>query len=439
MLRREFDRIAMVHLDGTPLQEGVPANLFAVTPHVRISPLLRYAEVSSLRARFRHVPLSHLGGDPGLMVLGLFGGPASWLGDDGSEPVVDALPDLRNILDAHYRLMLLLDCSWISEIPGTFWNQMDRFVAQLGLDPTRIVVLVADSLIESGFARHRQAPDRRTGGDYTVIGMDLFLLYSGADLTRRRWPGMANSAIGEAETERLRVTLRPRKFLAVARQPSWHVFMLALMLRDLDMVRDGIVAMPAAVPPGDAEAYTELLDRAGQKMDPALWERLRAGREATRASLPWSDDNLSARTQSPFAFETEDRQNALDSYLRIVTTSDFYGAAGVVRIGERICAAIGALQPFIVFGAAHTYAALRAHGFEPPLHLDLRFDEQDVPGAQLDLLHAALRQIADWSLPDVHAIYHANSDISAHNRDRLFAMPSVLGDGIANRLSELLG
>ena len=138
--------------------------------------MVKYAESSDLRVRFQHCRLADLGDSPGYLVIGLFAGPYSWLGRDGSDLVAQHIPSLQPILDQHPKLQLLLDYSWESGIGADFWDMIDEFVIALAVDPTRVVLLLSNSGLEERYAQHLRTHKRAPGSSYAVIGLELFLL-----------------------------------------------------------------------------------------------------------------------------------------------------------------------------------------------------------------------------------------------------------------------
>ena len=230
--------------------------------------------------------------------------------------------------------------------------------------------------------------------------------------------------------------LRPRRTLSFNRRPRWHRFLLALMARQLGLLGHSIISMPSLAYEGDWYPEVGWIKHYGSMMTPELWQELSAQQDATFETLPWLIDinvDRSGHT-SQYAFDNQARQPMLDSYVQIVTESYFEGEPGDVKISEKTCKAIGALQPFVVFGTSGTFATLESYGFVRPRHLDLAYDAELDVGRRLDGLYRSLQQIRDWSLDDMHLVYYDNLEITTYNRTRLFEMPRSLGLQVTERL-----
>jgi hypothetical protein len=431
-------RITLVFTEDAVFAGGVPVNFHNASLRLPVSPLIRSAEISTLRRRFRHCRLGELGDRPGYLVLGLAGEPSGWLSCGGKIPH-SAIQDLQTILAVHPRLKILLDHSGQRRIRPSFWTQLDDFMARLNLDPTRFVLLLSAGGMEERYARHRLA--RGQAASNRVIAMDLFLIYAAAEWQAKQASGTPDAPVSEAEVETLRRAVRPHKFLTPSRQPRWHRFLLAMMLRQLGMQEQGIRLMPNLANAGDWREETRLLAQHGSRMDRPTWEALKAVQETTLAELPWKSGEAhkpddSAHTASNTGIG---RQDFLDSYIHITTECSFEGEANEVSITDRTCLAIASLQPFIVFGTSCIHAALERHGFAPATQLNLAYDAEFDVGRRLDGLHRNLAALRSMPLSELHGLYHDNLPGLVHNRERLFEMPRVLGDVLADRLRARLG
>lgn len=419
--------IDLAFTDDAIMAEGVPANFKGAADYIQVSPMVKHAEYSAMRRMFRHRRLSGLGDDPAYLVLGMFGSPVAWLGGGSQRALAEAVGEVPSLMERHKGLRLLLDYSWEGATYPEIIGQFDQTVIALGVDPARVSILVANSAVAARHAAHLAA--RPEAPRYRLFGHDMFLAYCAAEAQRRRWFSAPDALVPMQAVDDARARERRYKFLSLNRRPRWHRFMLALMVRRLGLREAGAISMPSTAYEGDWVSEAHMLDRYGALMSPSSWAGLQAAREATLNALPWVIDENMDRSghTSHFAFDRQDRIPYLDSYLNVVTESYFEGEPGDVFITEKTCKAVLGLQPFIVFGHRGTLARMDGLGFARPLAGVLDGYDDLPDGGRLDALYQGLAQVAAWSMADIHALYHDSLDALQHNRERLFAMPDVIG------------
>ena len=431
--------VALVFMDDAHLEEGVPCNFKGVIPACQVSPLVKYTEYCAARGLFVHKRLAELGASPGFLILGLFGNPTNWFGADGTgcPSLASCIPDLRELLDRHKRLQILVDYSWEGALGDEFFPGFDTFVRDLGVAPNRVVVLVSNEGIEDRYARYLRESRRSPADWYRVIGDDLWLMYSAVELRQKHWYAHPESLVRESEVDDARHRIRQRKFLSFNRRPRWHRFLLALMIGRLGLESDGFVSMSSSRYQGDWASEDERVAGFGASMDPSVWSELSGVKDRVYATLPWNlDINMEQNSGQPelYLFATQSRDLFLQSYTQIITESYMEGDCADVFITEKTCRAIANLQPFLVFGHAGTLRRFRKHGFEPVPFFDGGYDEALNLGHRLTKLYQCLADLQASSIRDLHERYYAVFDILRFNRERLFQMPTILAASVATRL-----
>ncbi len=433
--------IDLTFLDDAVFAEGAPANFKGVIPACQVSPFLKYVEQTAARRYFRHRRLGDIGDRPGYLPVGMFGSPYHWIAREGQPHSFAAKADsLRVMLERHPRLKLLIDYSWEAGLHKSFLEEFDGFIADIQVDPRRVVLLISNRGLEARYHAHLANMNRSLTNSWQLIGADLFLMYSGVEFRQRRWFGPPEAVISTVEVEYNARTQRVYKFLSLNRRPRWHRFMLAMTLTRLNMQQQGLSSMPSPAYEGDWRSEHHMLETFGRMMDPAVWQRLKEVEQSTLAALPWKIDvniDKSGHT-SRYAFQNPNREVFLRSYVQIVTESYMEGLPGELFFTEKICKALANLQPFVCFGMPRANARLVELGFEPVNIVCGAYDDELDVGRRLTRLYHALEQLAGMSIEAIHVAYHAALPRLSHNQQRLFDMPEVLGDEVASRLRSLL-
>lgn len=433
--------IELVFLENAPFAEGVPANFKNVIPACQVSPMVKYFEQSGVRPKFRHRRIDALGDRAGYLPIGLFGSPQNWMARERQpHSFSNRAPELRSALAEHPRLKVLIDYSWEAGQDQTFLDAFDEFVADIQIDPRRVVLLISDRALEGRYHEHLNRKHRSLTNSWQVIGADFFLIYSGVEFRQRLAFGRPDTTISAAEVEFNCGTLRPYKFLSLNRRPRWHRFMLAMALTQLKLQQQGICSMSSPAYEGDWHSEHNMLEGFGRLMDQAVWQKLKAVEASTLATLPWTIDvnmDKSGHT-SGYAFQNFNRELFLRSYVQIVTESYMEGANDSLFITEKICKALANLQPFLCFGMARSNARLAELGFAPVSVVHGAYDDELAVGRRLTRLYHALDQLAGMSMEAVHEVYHQALPRTIHNQQRLFEMPEFLGAQIVSRLRSLL-
>jgi len=441
MSMRAETPIDLAFLDDAVFAEGAPANLKGVIPTCQVSPLVKYVEQTGARRHFRHRRVSDIGDGPGYLPVGMFGSPHHWIAREGQPYSFAAkATNLRMVLERCPRLKLLIDYSWEAGQDKNFLQEFDGFVADMQVDPRRVVLLISNRGLEARYHTHLANKSRSLTNSWQLIGTDLFLMYSGVEFRQRRWFGRPDTVISTVEVEYNERYRRPHKFLSLNRRPRWHRFMLAMALTRLNLQRQGLSSMPSPAYEGDWRSEHHMLEAFGRMMDPAVWQKLKEVEQATLAALPWTIDvniDKSGHT-SGYAFQNLNRDVFLRSYVQIVTESYMEGLPNELFLTEKICKALANLQPFICFGMARTNARLVELGFEPVNIVYGAYDDELEVGRRLTRLYHALEQLAGMSIEATHEAYHAALPRLSHNQQRLFDIPEVLGEEVASRLRAML-
>ncbi len=343
-------------------------------------------------------------------------------------------------MDRHPRLKLLIDYSWEAGLDKSFLHEFDNFIADIKVDPRRIVLLVSNRGLEARYHEYLSNNRRSLTNSWKMIGSDLFLMYSGVEFRQRRSFGRPETIISTVEVEYNAQNIRPHKYVSLNRRPRWHRFILAMTLTRLNMQRQGLSSMASPAYEGDWQSEHRMLERFGRLMDPVVWEKLTEVEESTLAALPWTIDvniDKSGHT-SGYAFHNPRRELFLQSYVQIVTESYMEGLPGELFVTEKVCKALANLQPFICFGMAGLNARLVQLGFEPVNIVYGAYDDELEVGRRLTRLYHALEQLAGMSIEATHESYYAALPKISHNQQRLFELPEILGKEVATRLRGML-
>jgi hypothetical protein len=437
MSNRAETPIDLAFLDDAVFAEGAPANFKSVIPTCQVSPLVKYVEQTTARGHFRHRRVSDIGNTPSYLPIGMFSSPYDWIAREGQpHSFAGKATKLLGVLERCPRLKLLIDYSWEAGLYKNFLQDFDEFVADIKVDPRRVVLLISNRGLEARYHTHLANQNRSLTDSWQIIGADLFLMYSGAELRQRRAFGSPGTVISTVEAEYNAQNRRPHKFLSLNRRPRWHRFMLAMALTRLNMQRQGLSSMPSPAFEGDWRSEHHMLEKFGRQMDPVVWQQLKEVEQPTLASLPWTIDvNVDKSGQcSDYVFQNPNREGFLRSYVQIVTETCMEGLPGELCLTEKTCKALANLQPFICFGMARVNARLAELGFEPVNIVDGAYDDELDIGPRLTRLYHALQQLEGMSIEDIHDAYYSALPRISHNQQRLFDIPEVLVKEVASRL-----
>src|SRR5665213_4096746 len=147
--------INLAFLDEAVFAEGAPANFKGVIPTCQVSPLVKYVEQTGARRHFRHRRLADIGDEPGYFPIGLFGSPHNWIAREGQPHSFAAkTPNVRSLLDRCQHLKLLFDYSWEAGLDKNFLQEFDEFIADMQVDPRRVVLLISNRGLEGRYHAH---------------------------------------------------------------------------------------------------------------------------------------------------------------------------------------------------------------------------------------------------------------------------------------------
>jgi len=229
--------------------DGVPVNM-----STRLSPsrLLASLEYSPLRQFCRHCTLREARDRDAYFVIGLQGSPNDWLGLSGLPPMSRANgAALRQVLDEHPRLKLLIDYSVEAGLLPDIFEGFYDVCDDLGIDRSRVVYVVSNSGLETVFADWLQSSGRNASDCYSIVGLVAALLWQGVRYSRLLPSSGAGSLATVAAIERLSSTVRSNKCLALPGPMGWPRLMLPLMVHALGLQPHGHAWMPGPGVPGD--------------------------------------------------------------------------------------------------------------------------------------------------------------------------------------------
>jgi hypothetical protein len=437
-LPRGSDPIFLAFEENARFVDGVPVNFSGL---VSPAPLIVHLEYSPIRHCFRHMTLNEAIDRDAFFVIGLQGSPYEWLGLSDNPPMPAAFfAPLRRLLREHPRLRLLVDYSAEGGLLGDLFDRFGDACFELGIDHNRVTFIVSNSGLEIAYAEYLARSKKNARETYSIVGIDAALLWFGIRFARWRIFHGDDSLMTIAEAERLSTTVRSKKFLALNRRLRWQRLMLALMIERLGLRPSGLISMPSLQFEGDwypdLDTSHEKVRRYGSSMDAEVWAPLEQSIEATYATLPWTIDfdvDHSGGTTYKYAIDLQLKHQS-EAYVQIITETEMEGRPCDIFITEKVCKSLAYMQPFVVFGNYRLIAKLIEYGFEETFPRVSQYDIEIDVARRLNSLFHELANLASLSIDDLHDHYYKNLGSLVHNRQRLFAMPKLIGEILVSKL-----
>jgi len=211
---------------------------------------------------------------------------------------------------------------------------------------------------------------------------------------------------------------RKHKFLTLNYTPRPNRYAVVLNLIAGNHVKDGLISFHGpkvdnASPIDNMSSYDSenaVLDMlAHLELDPTTLKQI-----GTLHSLaPLIVDERSSRTD--YAYAVPDPFPYLNSYLSIVTESDYTAASGL-RITEKVLKAIANCHPFILVGAAGSLALLKSLGFKTfaPI-FDESYDLEPSPPKRMRMVLAEIDRVLSLPLNEIRIMYEQLWSVVLHN------------------------
>ena len=237
---------------------------------------------------------------------------------------------------------------------------------------------------------------------------------------------------------------RPWKFVCLLRRPSPVRWAISAELMQYRFDNDALMSMSCDI---------ELIPQNGikfEKLEDGYYEYMRENFWAGRCTIPGYDEahhkytktsELLYKWDKEYPFWIQNDTNPLtnpliedqiwkftDSYLHIVSETYFVSEKEGVCLSEKVFKPIWYMQPFVVFGSAHTLSALRELGYKT---FDKWIDESyDTIDDQVERFYSAISSIKkfvdqdaetlDEIMKEILPVLEHNVQVLDHNNEHLY-------------------
>ena len=122
---------------------------------------------------------------------------------------------------------------------------------------------------------------------------------------------------------------------------------------------------------------------------------------------------------SVWGFNFENKKPYLDSYISIVTETNFYEEG--LYLSEKTWKPIGHLQPFIQVNKSGALKELHSLGFKTfSPFINEEYDNETDDNKRIKMISSEIHRLNNLSTSEIHLWYHSILDILIHNQEVLF-------------------
>jgi len=122
---------------------------------------------------------------------------------------------------------------------------------------------------------------------------------------------------------------------------------------------------------------------------------------------------------SVWGFNFENKKPYLDSYISIVTETNFYEEG--LYLSEKTWKPIGHLQPFIQVNKSGALKELHSLGFKTfSPFINEEYDNEPDDNKRIKMISSEIHRLNNLSTSEIHLWYHSILDILIHNQEVLF-------------------
>jgi len=333
-------------------------------------------------------------------------------GHNISYSVIDTFGD--KVLDYMRRGKLKILISNIQDpcVHSSSIYEFEKVIKAHGISESNLICIFGN-----GYYRHQDLyPGSKTKFTYGILPLQQQAL-GALDFPRTTSMGYESDIVREKDIEKLKNTMRPKKFLSFNRSMRSHRYYLAYMAMKHNFLDQGIFSF-INLPDSENSIRQSLNKFNGSEISDGDFKKL-----MSLFPIELDTQQLDSDQKRGFTTDSNKKDWYINSYIHLTSETSFDIDYTIDPFfSEKTFRPIINLQPFIFLGNTGSLKKLQELGFKTfhPV-IDETYDTVLDPVERMKLIEIEIVKLANLPVDQLHSLYYQFTDILLHNYQTLLS------------------
>lgn len=290
--------------------------------------------------------------------------------------------------------------------PASSVYEFEKVLKSNGISESNLICIFGNS-----YSVHTKTfPESRVKFTYGILPLQQQSKAS-FEFPRMTSLGYVSDIVRKEDIDRLKNTIRPKKFLSFNRSLRSHRYYLAYLAMKYSFLHEGIFSF-INVPDTPARIKNQIEMFEGRPITDKEFYRL-----MNHFPIELDTETLDANQKRGFTTDSNKKEWYLDSYIHLTSETSF-----VVQeidepfFSEKTFRPINNLQPFIYLGNAYALKKLQSLGFKTfHPYIDESYDNEPDHIKRMKLIKTEILKLVKMPKKDLHNLYYSLQHITLHN------------------------